>query len=163
MAQGAQSRPFEGRSGRTLIQPETGHPNRLGVKGWLAGGRWGGERYLYTLHRVTGIGLVLYFIAHIVVTSSKALGKEAWEASMARVSGPFFEFAEYLVFAAFVIHGLNGLRLILIELGFGVGKPIEPIYPYRTSLHVQRPLAIGAMLLAAVGLVAGGLDFFVLH
>ena len=35
-----------------------GHPNRLGVWGWLGGGRWGLERYLYTLHRVTGLGLL---------------------------------------------------------------------------------------------------------
>ena len=34
-----------------------GYPNRLGVKGWAVGGHWGPERYLYTLHRVTGLGL----------------------------------------------------------------------------------------------------------
>lgn len=140
-----------------------GHPNRLGVTGWLGGGRWGFERYLYSLHRLTGLGLLLYFIAHIVVTSSKALGREAWERSMSRVSGPVFTLGEYLVFAAFALHGLNGIRLILIELGIAVGKPIEPVYPYRTSLLVQRPLALGAMLLAGGLIVVGGLDFFVLH
>ena len=40
---------------------QDGHPNRLGLKGWVAGGRWGPDRYLYTLHRVTGLGLLLYF------------------------------------------------------------------------------------------------------
>jgi hypothetical protein len=44
-----------------------------------------------------------------------------------------------------------------------VGQPIEPIYPYKTSLDVQRPLAIGAMLLTALLVVVGGLDFFVWH
>ncbi len=66
------------------------------------------------------------------------------------------------VFAAFAFHGLNGLRLVLLELGVGIGKPIEPIYPYRTSVHVQRPLAVGVMLLAAVVVIIGGLDFFIL-
>ena len=33
-----------------------GRTNRLGIWGWLGGGRWGWERYLYTLHRVTGLG-----------------------------------------------------------------------------------------------------------
>jgi succinate dehydrogenase / fumarate reductase cytochrome b subunit len=143
--------------------PAPGYPNRLGIKGWLAGGRWGPERYLYTLHRVTGLGLLLYFLAHIVVTSSRALGRQNWEGAMKSVGGPFFHFAEYLVFAAFVIHGLNGIRLFTLELGLGVGKPIEPVYPYRTSVGRQRPLAIGAMLLAAVGLIMGGFNFFVLH
>lgn len=139
-----------------------GFPNRLGVKGWAVGGRWGLERYLYTLHRITGLGLVLYFLLHIVVTSSRALGPEAWKAAMGRVTGPLFTAGEYLVFAAFAFHAVNGLRLIVVELGWGVGKPIEPIYPYRTSVDHQRLLAIGAMLLAAVVALLGGLDFFFL-
>jgi len=140
-----------------------GLPNQLGVKGWWSGGRWGIERYLYTLHRLTGIGLVLYLIAHILVTSTRALGQASWEASMARVSGPVFEIGEFAVFAAFALHGLNGIRLILVELGVAVGRPIEPVYPYKTSVGRQRPLAIVAMLAAGVAIIAGGMDFFFLH
>jgi len=139
-----------------------GRPNRLGVWGWLGGGRWGYERYMYALHRVTGVGLLVYFLLHIVVTSSRALGQASWEAAMGRVSGPIFVVGEFLVFAAFAFHAINGLRLVLIELGFAVGKPFEPVYPYRTSVDVQRPLSILAMVLAAIVVVLGGLDFFVL-
>jgi succinate dehydrogenase / fumarate reductase cytochrome b subunit len=140
-----------------------GHPNRLGLWGWLGGGRWGLERYLYTLHRLTGLGLLAYFLLHIVVTSARAFSEAAWQASMARVTGPLFVLGEYLVFVAFAFHGLNGLRLVLVELGWAVGKPIEPIYPYKTSVDVQRPLALGVMVLAGLLIVAGGADFFLLH
>lgn len=131
--------------------------------GWIAGGRWGPERYLYTLHRVTGLGLLAYFLLHIVVTSSRALGRGAWESAMAGVTGPAYTLGEYLVFLAFSFHALNGVRLVLVELGFAIGPPIEPVYPYRTSVDAQRPLAIGAVLLAGVLAVAGGFDFFILH
>jgi succinate dehydrogenase / fumarate reductase cytochrome b subunit len=140
---------------------ESHHPNRLGVWGWLGGGRWGFERYLYILHRLTGLGILAYFVLHVVVTSFRALGPDSWQQAMGAVSGPVFVAGEYLVFAAFAFHGLNGIRLVLLELGFGVGRPIEPFYPYRTSMHVQRPLAVGVMLLAATLAVIGGLDFFV--
>jgi len=140
-----------------------GRPNRLGVWGWLGGGRWGWERYLYTLHRLTGLGLLAYFLMHIFVTSSRALGRQPWESAMATVTGPLFTLGEYLVFAAFAFHAVNGIRLGLVELGFAVGKPIEPVYPYRTSLDVQRPLAVGVMVVAALVAVLGGLDFFVLR
>ena len=140
-----------------------GRPNRLGIAGWLAGGRWGAERYLYTLHRVTGLGLLAYFLLHIFVTASRASGEQAWQQAMAKVTGTIFTLGEYAVFVAFAFHAINGIRLVFIELGWGVGKPIEPVYPYRTSVDVQRPLAVVVMLVAAVLVVLGGLDFFVLR
>ncbi len=135
-----------------------GYPNRLGVMGWVGGGRWGLERYLYTLHRLTGLGLLLYFLLHIVVTTFRAYGPESWEKAMGTVSGPVFKFGEYLVFAAFAFHAVNGLRLVIVELGWGVGKPIEPVYPYRTSVDAQRALAIGALLIAAIIAALGAAD-----
>lgn len=139
--------------------PAGGRPNRLGLWGWLGGGRWGFERYLYALHRLSGLGLLVYFLLHIFVTASRARGQQPWERSMNQVGGPVFGFGEYLVFAAFAFHGINGIRLGLIELGFAVGRPIEPVYPYRTSVGVQRPLAVVAMILALAVMLAGGYDF----
>jgi len=139
------------------------HPNRLGIRGWLGGGRWGPDRYLYSLHRLTGLGLLTYFVLHILLTSSRALGQGAWEESMARVTGPIFLVGEYLVFVAFAFHAINGVRLALAELGFGVGKPIEPIYPYKTVLDVQRPWVATVLVLTGVLILVGALDFFVWH
>ncbi|HPC82261.1 MAG TPA: hypothetical protein P5234_02605 [Thermoanaerobaculaceae bacterium] len=139
------------------------HPNRLGLWGWLGGGRWGLERYLYALHRITGLGLLAYFLLHIVVTSSRALGADQWKAAMDAVTGPLFSLGEYLVFVAFAFHALNGIRLALLELGFAVGEPIEPVFPYRTSVNVQRPLAVIVLVLAALLVAAGGYDFYVLQ
>jgi succinate dehydrogenase / fumarate reductase cytochrome b subunit len=149
-------------AGRTPMLPQLpapGRPNRLGLKGWLGGGRWGPERYLYTLHRVTGLGILVYFLAHIFVTSSRAFGKGSWDRAMSAVGGPVFGLGEYLVFAAFAIHALNGIRLILVELGWAVGRPIEPVYPYKTSVGVQRPLAVVMMVLAVAGMALGGWSF----
>ncbi len=124
--------------------------NRLGITGWALGGKWGIERYAYTLHRITGLGILFYFILHIFVTSMRVFGQSAWEQMMARVHHPIFLLGEYLIYAAFAFHAMNGIRLILVELGWGVGAPEEPIYPYKTSLNVQRPMLILALLLAGV-------------
>jgi succinate dehydrogenase / fumarate reductase cytochrome b subunit len=134
-------------------------PNRLGVAGWVSGGRWGLERYLYTLHRVTGLGLLFYFLLHIGVTTTRAFGARTWEQTMAGFGSPVFKVAEYLVFLAFAFHAVNGVRLVLVELGLGIGRPIEPVYPYRTSLDVQRPLAIGVLAVAALLAALGGVQF----
>jgi succinate dehydrogenase / fumarate reductase cytochrome b subunit len=139
------------------------HPNRLGIRGWVVGGRWGFERYLYTLHRLTGLALLAYFTMHIFVTSARALGPDSWQQAMDVVSGPLFTLGEFLVFAAFAFHAVNGIRLALIELGYAVGRPIEPVYPYATSVGRQRRLARAVVMIAAVVALWGGLDFFVLQ
>ena len=134
------------------------HDNRLGIWGWLGGGRWGIERYAYILHRLTGLGILCYFLMHVVVTSLRGTGTYLW-VDGAVLHQPVFKVGEFLVFAAFAYHAFNGVRLVLVELGFAVGKPIEPVYPYKTSLNVQRPLLIAMMILAAAFLVAGGYEF----
>ncbi len=134
------------------------YDNRLGLWGWLGGGRWGVERYAYILHRVTGLGILLYFLMHIVVTSLRATGTYLWVPG-GFFDQPVFKLGEFLVFAAFAFHAFNGIRLVLVELGFAVGKPIEPVYPYKTSLNVQRPLFIVMMILAAIFFLAGGYEF----
>lgn len=136
------------------------HPNRLGIRGWVGGGRWGFERYLYTLHRLTGLGLLTYFLMHLFVTSARVFGPETWKTAMDTVTGPAFTVGEYLVFLAFAFHAVNGIRLALIELGFAVGRPIEPVYPYATSVGRQRPLALAVMLIAGVLAIWGGYNFF---
>lgn len=138
------------------------YPNKLGLIGWLGGGRWGIERYLYTLHRLTGLGILFYFMLHILVTSSRVFSEKAWETWMGIFSSPLFKIGEFLVYVAFAYHAINGIRLILIELGFSVGRAEEPVYPYKSSLNVQRPLMVAAMIVAAILIAAGGYDFFAL-
>lgn len=81
---------------------------------------------------------------------------------MGTVDAPIFVIGEFLVFVAFSFHALNGLRLVLIELGYLTGKAEEPIYPYRSSLNVQRPFMIVMMILTGVLVVMGGYQYFFL-
>ena len=133
------------------------YDNRLGIWGWLGGGRWGVERYAYSLHRLTGLAILLYFLMHIFVTSLRARGIYLWTEG-GFLHKPVFRVGEFFVFVAFAYHALNGLRLVLVELGIAVGKPIEPVYPYKSSLNVQRPLLIAAMILALLLILAGAAE-----
>ncbi|MBU1627055.1 succinate dehydrogenase, cytochrome b556 subunit [bacterium] len=133
--------------------------NRLGIIGWLGGGHWGPERLFYLLHRFTGIGILFYFLLHVFVTTSRAFGQAKWDSIMAGFHSPIFKIGEFFVFAAFAFHAFNGIRLVLIELGFGVGKAEDPVYPYRTSINKQKPLLVIMMVLALILIFAGSYDF----
>jgi succinate dehydrogenase / fumarate reductase cytochrome b subunit len=140
--------------------PESGfRKNQLGLMGWLSGGRYGVERYAYTLHRLTGLAILAYFLLHILVSSSRVLGQETWEAVMGYLDSPFFKVGEFLVYLAFAYHALNGIRLVATELGFFLGVPRQPVFPYSTSVKRQRPVLIVVMILAAVVVILGGTDF----
>ncbi len=138
------------------------YDNHLGIGGWLGGGRWGTERYLYILHRITGLGILIFFLAHIFESSLRMYGPSVWESAMANLRHPFFKIGEFLVFAGFAFHALNGLRLILIEFGLAVGEAEEPVYPYRSSLDKQKPLMLVIMALSALFILAGGYNIFFL-
>jgi len=132
------------------IQPRQ---NYLGVSGWVWAGNYKLERYLYLLHRITGLGMLLFVIFHLIETTFfRIQGQGVWEATMALLQQPWFEVGIYLVAVAFVYHALNGLRLILQELGFLLGKPTPPIYPYKDALRKKRPWTLA--MVAVIGILA---------
>ncbi len=134
--------------------------NNLGIPGWFYAGRYGPQRYAYTLQRLTGVGIILYLIAHIYVTGFKIQGPEAWGSVMNTVRYPLLHVGEFLVFMAIIIHAVNGIRLMWVELGFFLGRPTKNIYPYQTCLDRNRTFfyaTFGVILvLAAIGIA----DFF---
>jgi len=138
----------------------TAYNNRLGVKGWAYAGRYTFERYLYLAHRLSGLGLIAYMVLHIVETANRMRGEKAWAELMALFASPPFKVIEYLLFAAAVFHGMNGIRLLLTELGFFLGKPKEPVYPYSTSVMRHRPLTYVIMVLAGLIIILGGSSLF---
>jgi succinate dehydrogenase / fumarate reductase cytochrome b subunit len=133
--------------------------NNLGFGGWISGGRYGADRYAYTLHRLTGLGILAYFLMHIFVTGARLGGPGKWESTMATLEKPIFKFGEFLVYLAFAYHAINGIRLVIVELGYMLGKPGLPSYPYSYSTMRQKPLLVVIMIAAAVVMIFGGADF----
>ena len=113
--------------------------NSLGPAGWIWAGKYKLERYLYFLHRITGLGLLLFFLIYLVViTILQTQGRDAWGVTLSLVHNKWFG----IVVVVFIYHSLNGLRLTLQETGFALGRPALPFYPYQDSLRKKRPLTI---------------------
>ena len=144
------------------MKPTQVRQNYLGISGWVWAGRYKLERYLYLLHRITGLGMVLFLLIHLVMTTVfRIQGQDVWEATMALLHNPWFKVGEYLVVMAFIYHGLNGLRLVLQELGFALGRPTPPIYPYQDSLRKKRPWTIGMVAVVVIIAIVFFFDFIV--
>jgi len=79
--------------------------------------------WAFVLHRLTALGLVFYLGMHLIVLGTLALGPEAFDNFIALAHNPLFIFGEWLVVAAALYHGLNGLRVGLTS--FGVAVPYQ--------------------------------------
>lgn len=141
--------------------------NYPGVLGWIYGGKLNFERILFILHRITGIALILYLFAHIIVVGFRAYSPELWDKVMRLVSGhyensfnPIIYFLEWLLLVAVIFHMANGVRLIFLELGFFIGKPERPIYPYRSSIDYQRVFSWIIMIIAGIFIIYSIFAFY---
>ncbi|MCL6449882.1 MAG: succinate dehydrogenase, cytochrome b556 subunit [Acetobacteraceae bacterium] len=73
--------------------------------------------YAFLLHRITGLALVFYVLLHIPVISSAMLGAASFDGVMALLHTKFWVVLDVGLLAAVIFHGLNGLRLLLFDLG----------------------------------------------
>ncbi len=100
----------------------------------------------FVLNRITGIGLVVYLGFHLVVLSLLAGGEGSWDSFVALARSPIFLMLDVILIAGILIHGLNGIRVALVGLGFGT--------------RTQKPVFVGLMVIAVVALVYLALRVF---
>lgn len=95
-------------------------------------GMWG-----WVLHRVTGVALALYLFLHLTVVSSAVWNKggSGFDRVLKTFHTPWGIALDLLLIAAVIFHAVNGLRLLLFDLGIGVRR--------------QKELLAGAVVLGA--------------
>lgn len=70
--------------------------------------------FAWILHRLTGVGLVVYLMIH--VWGLRALSDpESFNALITKYHSPIFKLGEFLLLVAVVYHAMNGLRIVLID------------------------------------------------
>ena len=131
--------------------------HKEGIKGMANPSRYGIERVAYLLMRISGLGLLAYFIGHIYETSNILRGQVGWDEFMDMISTTEGHIIMSIVIAMCVFHTVNGVRVMLGHGGVGVGKPARPDYPYDpASQNYRHKIGIySAMVLAAVAMMYG--------
>ncbi|HSJ98271.1 MAG TPA: hypothetical protein VLC53_14440 [Myxococcota bacterium] len=77
------------------------------------------RNWTFILHRVTGIALLVYFVAHVMTISTALVGgPQAFSAVMGALAHPAFRAVELAILGCIVFHGLNGLHIIAAERGW---------------------------------------------
>jgi succinate dehydrogenase / fumarate reductase cytochrome b subunit len=131
--------------------------NKEGIGGMINPRRYGIERVAYLLMRLSGLGLLAYFVAHIYETSNILRGQVGWDELLEIISTTEGHIILAIVIGMCVFHTVNGVRVMLGHGGVGVGKPTRPDYPYNpASQNYRHKIGIySAIVLAAFAMMYG--------
>jgi len=87
----------------------------------VGSGLWKGlGMWAWLLFRISGLLLVLYLIAHIIVISTGQFHK--LDALMKDFDNPVLILADLALVVAVLYHALNGVRIILMDFGVGIKR-----------------------------------------
>jgi succinate dehydrogenase, cytochrome b556 subunit len=110
----------------------------MGTSEWFKVRGWNIERLLFALHRITGWGLTAFIVLHVLFVHQVTYGERAWNSLLSLDSTFLGRVVLLLVVVALIFHGLNGVRIMLIEFGYLLTEPKEQEYPYQVWLKNRR-------------------------
>jgi succinate dehydrogenase / fumarate reductase cytochrome b subunit len=105
--------------------------------------RGGSGMLSYYLHRVTGIGVLLFLWLHIVDIALVSWGPDLFNELLFIYHLPAFRVLQVGLVAAVLYHALNGIRILIIDFWDGA------IEHYRLMLNIELVLFAAAFLPAA--------------
>lgn len=86
--------------------------------------------WAFALNRITALGLTLYLFLHLYILGKLAQGPGAYDEFLELTENPLIKLGEWAVVAAAILHGLNGIRIILTSFGVGVTRQKQLFYGF---------------------------------
>lgn len=115
--------------------------------------RGGQGQWAYVLHRVSGVGILVFLIAHVVDTALLGWGPEAYNHVISLYRHPFFRVNEIVLFATVLYHAMNGVRVILVDMVPGATRHHKALLAAETVLFFA--LMIPAAVVMAIPVFGG--------
>ena len=98
--------------------------------------------WAYVLHRITGVVILLSLVTHVIVISTaRGEGGRLFDTLMKFFENPVILALELLLMAVILFHMINGIRILLFDLGIGI--------------RAQKPLLWASVAAAAIVLAVG--------
>ena len=107
--------------------------------------------WAFWLHRLSGLAIALYLLMHVLVISTVVGGTGNFNEAMKFLKAPLFVLLEMGLVAVILVHGLNGLRIVLFDLGYGVKKQkqifialmVIAVIPFIIAFAIALPHIVG--------------------
>ena len=119
----------------------------VGAGLWKGIGMWA-----WMLFRISGLVLVLYLFVHLwVISQGRVGGAESLDGLFEFFDKPLLVFLDLMLVSAVLYHALNGVRIVLMDLGIGI-KHHKAVF---WVCMLVAALALGAFALKASSFILG--------
>ena len=101
-------------------------------------------QWAWMLHRITGLGVVLFLLLHIFDIFLMAAGEDTFETFLDLYTAAPFRFLEAGLIFALIYHALNGTRVIIVDFWPQYGRYQKTLWRVQLvlSLLISIPAAI---------------------
>jgi len=96
--------------------------------------------WAFVLHRLAGLGVILFLIVHVVDTAFIYFAPDLYTEAIHLYQMPLFGLGEILLVLALLYHGLNGLRIIYFDM----------INPDMWTIEINRKSVIWTWIAAVI-------------
>lgn len=110
--------------------------NRGRAWGWAAIYKGQTGQWAQLLHRITGLGVALFLLLHVVDTSLLGWGPQVYDAVVQIYHQPISLVIEVLLAAAVIYHAVNGIRVTIIDFWDAGSLHQETIFWIATVIFV---------------------------
>jgi succinate dehydrogenase / fumarate reductase cytochrome b subunit len=101
-------------------------------------------QWAWVLHRVSGLGVMLFLLLHITDIFLVSFGPEVFNTWLFLFKGALFRVLEVFLIFGVLFHAVNGLRVILLDLVPGMGR-----YQH-VMVWIETVIVVAVVLPAAV-------------
>ncbi len=116
-----------------------GTTHRTTSLGWALSYRGREGMWTWILHRITGLGILLFLIVHVVDTALVIYWPDFYDHALAIYQSPLFRFGELAIFFSVLFHAVNGLRII-----------VQDFWPYVMQWQREMSWAVAAIVVLAM-------------
>jgi succinate dehydrogenase / fumarate reductase cytochrome b subunit len=99
-------------------------------------------QWSWVLHRITGVGIILFLFAHVIDTAVVGWGPEAYNRVVSVYENPFVRLLELGLVAMVLYHSFNGVKITLIDFFPRLVKHIAALSIATAALFVASMIPI---------------------
>jgi len=119
----------------------------VGAGLWKGVGMWA-----WMLFRISGLVLVVYLFVHLwVISQGRVGGPQSLDKLFEFFDKPVLVFLDLMLVSAVLYHALNGVRILLMDLGVGIRRHKAVFW----VCMLVAALGLGAFALKASSLILG--------